>query len=183
MTDMTLQELGDRQAITDLLVRYCTALDTRDWPLLRSCFTADGVVDYGDYGGQHDPAGTVAHCRGGLEGLDVTQHLIANVAIELDGDRASAVCYVHAQHTLTGADGGDNFMIGGQYRDRLVRTAEGWRFAYRSLIGIWSEGNPAVFHQGVEQLVAAGGEAAELGRRWQSSVNLPDPSGINQGAA
>ena len=181
MLDVTLQELVNRQEITDLLIRYSTALDTRDWPLLQSCFTPDGIVDYGDYGGEHDPASTVAHCRGGLEGLDVNQHLIANVAINLDGDRATAVCYVHAQHTLNGADGGDNFMIGGQYRDRLIRTADGWRFAHRSLVGIWSEGNPDVFNQGVERLVAAGGELGDLGRRWQASVNLPEPSDTKRG--
>jgi hypothetical protein len=183
MTDMTLQELGDRQAINDLLVRYCTALDTRDWPLLESCFTPEGVVDYGDYGGRHDPAGTVAHCRGGLEGLDVTQHLIANVAIQVDRDEAIAVCYVHAQHTLLGAEGGDHFMIGGQYRDRLVRTDDGWRFAWRNLVGVWADGNPDVFLQGVQRLVAAGGEPGELGLRWQASVSLPEPAGATGAAS
>jgi len=34
-----LQFLLDRAAISDVLIRYATGVDTRDWPLLRSCFT------------------------------------------------------------------------------------------------------------------------------------------------
>jgi hypothetical protein len=39
-----------RQDVADLLVRYASAIDRRDWELLRSCFSDDCVADYGDIG-------------------------------------------------------------------------------------------------------------------------------------
>ena len=35
----TVQCLLDRTAIRDVQLRYATGVDTRDWPLFRSCFT------------------------------------------------------------------------------------------------------------------------------------------------
>ena len=43
-----------RQDVAELLVRYATGIDRRDWPLLRSCFTDDCEADYGDIGRWHD---------------------------------------------------------------------------------------------------------------------------------
>ena len=38
----SIQAIADRLAISDVLIRYGTALDTANWELLASCFTADG---------------------------------------------------------------------------------------------------------------------------------------------
>ena len=40
----------ERFAITDLLTRYATALDRRDFDLFRDCFTTDCAIDYGVIG-------------------------------------------------------------------------------------------------------------------------------------
>ena len=40
MPRMTVEELIDRQEIDDLLIRYATAVDTQDWDLYETCFTA-----------------------------------------------------------------------------------------------------------------------------------------------
>ena len=37
------RRLADRQEIADLCARYATALDTRDWALLETCFAAEPV--------------------------------------------------------------------------------------------------------------------------------------------
>ncbi len=42
-----------RLDIADVLVRYATGIDRRDWTLFRSCFTDDCVADYGDIGVWH----------------------------------------------------------------------------------------------------------------------------------
>ena len=49
--DEELRELVDRRAIDDLLLRYSTALDTRQWDLLDQVFTADAQIDYATSGG------------------------------------------------------------------------------------------------------------------------------------
>jgi hypothetical protein len=48
--DKELQELVDRRAIDDLLLRYSTALDTRQWDLLDQVFTSDAQIDYATSG-------------------------------------------------------------------------------------------------------------------------------------
>jgi 3-phenylpropionate/cinnamic acid dioxygenase small subunit len=147
--------LTDRFAIVDLLHRYATGLDTRDWDKLASVFTHDGVADYGALGGVNEgPAAIVKLCSGALEGLDASQHIISNEVIEVDGDRARARCYFKAQHVFRGAEGGDNFLVGGTYEDEIVRTAEGWRIERRTLTATWTDGNPVVFEAAAARLAA-----------------------------
>ena len=45
-----MTERDDRQDIFDLLVRYATGIDRRDWPLFRTVFTDDCQLDYGEIG-------------------------------------------------------------------------------------------------------------------------------------
>ena len=54
---MSLQEISDRFEITDLMVRYSHAVDTRQWDALAEIFSADAVIDYTAMGG---PRGGVA---------------------------------------------------------------------------------------------------------------------------
>jgi len=42
-----MTEREDRQDICELLVRYATGIDRRDWPLFRTVFTDDCELDYG----------------------------------------------------------------------------------------------------------------------------------------
>jgi 3-phenylpropionate/cinnamic acid dioxygenase small subunit len=41
-----MTEREDRQDICELLVRYATGIDRRDWPLFRTVFTDDCELDY-----------------------------------------------------------------------------------------------------------------------------------------
>ena len=40
------QQLADKTAITDLLVRYSYAVDFRDWNSYEQVFTKDAIIDY-----------------------------------------------------------------------------------------------------------------------------------------
>jgi hypothetical protein len=157
-TTELLRELADRQAIAEVLIRYATALDTREWKLLAACFTADAVADYGELGGVNEGLDAIESVVRSLEGFDATQHLIGNIAIDLAGDRASATCYLQAQHVVRGTEGGEGFAIGGTYRDRLVRTNDGWRIAHRTLEPSWQDGNPRVLELAAQRVAAAGRE-------------------------
>lgn len=153
MTDAILGAPADvvagllaKQDITDLMFSYGYALDGRDWDRLRSCFTPDVV---GHYGGDpiHGYDGIEELCRTTLDPLSVSQHLIGNVVVTLDADdpdSATSTCYLPAQHVLPGTDGGDQFIFAGSYRDRVVRTAAGWRISERTLEALWTSSNPAV---------------------------------------
>lgn len=143
--ERTLAYLLDRVEIVDLLNRYAMALDDRDWQRLATCFTPDAIAVYGPVLGRQEGFAAIERvCRGALEPLDSSHHIISNHEIAIDRDTARTRCYLHAQHTKAGTEGGDNFTIGGAYIDELVRTDGGWRIRRRELRILWQEGNPRV---------------------------------------
>ena len=120
----------DVEAIQDLLVRYATAIDTRDWELFRTCFSEDAATDYGDVGSWTDLDGITAFMEKVHEPFGDTNHMLSNFVVEVDGDRAEATSYVHVVLALKGSDGGWVDSVG-RYEDTLVRTPSGWRIAKR----------------------------------------------------
>lgn len=138
-----VQRLIDRQEIADLCARYASALDTKDWALLESCF-ADAPV-FVHPGGRLEGFGAIlARAKGALEPLDASQHLLGNIVAYVDGDCARCACYFQAQHVRTGTPGGDTYIIAGSYTDTLTRTPGGWKIAERVQVYQWRDGNRAV---------------------------------------
>ena len=133
---MSAVDVGDRLAISDVLIRYATALDGRDWELLASCFTDDATLDY-DTSGTYGRDAFVEHCRAGLARMKATQHCVTNHVISTDGDRAHSTSYVIAQHVR---DNDVTFTLGGTYSDDLVRVGTGWRIASRRFVTSWKAG-------------------------------------------
>lgn len=152
-TEIELQRMIDRQAIVDLLMRYATALDTQNWPLLEQCFFPDAVADYGEKAGRHEGYPAIEKAvRFFLEGLDSSQHLLGNYVVEIEGDHATTTCYLHAQHYLEETKGGDTYTVGGTYEDKIIRTGEGWRIKHRKLTATWVEGNPDLIDAARERM-------------------------------
>ena len=133
---MSTADIGDRLAISDVLIRYATALDGRDWELLASCFTDDATLDY-DTSGTYGRDAFVEHCRAGLARMKATQHCVTNHVISTDGDRAHSTSYVIAQHVR---DNDVTFTLGGTYTDDLVRASTEWRIASRRFVTSWKAG-------------------------------------------
>lgn len=119
----------DRQDITDLLVRYATGIDRRDWPLFRTVFTEDCVLDYGDIGRWNSVDAVTDFMVQAHTGAGHTMHRMSNHAITVDGDRAQARTYVDAY--VMSADNTSGVNAVGFYDDDLVRAGDGWRIAAR----------------------------------------------------
>jgi ketosteroid isomerase-like protein len=151
----TIAELVDRREIDDVLYRYAQSLDSHDWDRLRTVFTQDAVADFLELGGVNEGIDAIVGLISGvLSGLDASQHLIGCPLATVDGDTATASCYLQAQHVFRGAPGGDHYLVGGTYVDQLVRTPEGWRIKHRTLHATWMDGNPEVFTAAAERLKA-----------------------------
>lgn len=140
--DLEASTLIDRQAIVDVTIEYCWTLDEHAWERLALVFTPDAVAVLG------------RECRGlgeieervreALEPLDSSQHSVTNHQVTIDGDRATCRCYFRAQHLRSELTDGPLLMVGGRYEDELVRAANGWRITKRTLVSMWTDGNPAV---------------------------------------
>lgn len=130
---MSPTEVSDRIEIDDLLTRYATAVDARDWVLYETCFTSDAVIDFTASGGIK---GTLVEVRRWLSEVmpvfAVTQHLVTNRSVALDGDTATSRSYFFNPLGLPDGKGGMTmYFDGGYYHDTLVRTENGWRIAER----------------------------------------------------
>lgn len=135
-----MNELLDRQAIVDLTIAYCYALDDRDFDALGAVFTADAKADYGSMFCD-GLAEITEKVRVSVSPLDATTHMVSNHVVHITGDEATSRCYLLSQHLKAGTPGGDLYMIAGRYEDQLVRTTDGWRIALRRLHRIWTDGN------------------------------------------
>jgi 3-phenylpropionate/cinnamic acid dioxygenase small subunit len=131
---MTLshQEISDRLEIEQLLVRYCYAIDQRDWDAYRAVYTRDAVIDDVSAGPGNSVDDMVEFLSRALERVVLIQHAISTAKIEIDGDSASARTICHCPVVLDRGDGETQmFFQGLWYQDELVRTPDGWRIAKR----------------------------------------------------
>jgi 3-phenylpropionate/cinnamic acid dioxygenase small subunit len=124
-----MSEREDRQDIADVLVRYATGIDRRDWPLFRTVFTDDCELDYGEIGTWHgvDEVADFMDKTHAMAGH--TLHRLTNQAIIVEGDKASARTYIDA--VIMFGDNQSGVNAWGFYDDEVVRTADGWRIARR----------------------------------------------------
>lgn len=152
MDEASLKHLLDRQAISDVVIRYATGIDMLDWAAYRSCFTDPVEVDFTSFSGGEPrtiPADAwVAGVRSLQEGFQATQHISSNHVITFQGaDEATCVSYMHAQHYLPNAYGDNTLTLGGHYTNRLDRGKDGWRIRKCQLTVTWTVGNMGIFEQ------------------------------------
>lgn len=132
----------DESAIQRVLIRYATALDSRDWDLLGTCFVLPARVTYLSAPRLEGRDAVIAHCRQALQRYELTQHALSNPTVRLHGDRAEATCYLRGEHVVADEHGRRRWTLGGRYEDALVRASDGWRIAERTLIGSWELTTP-----------------------------------------
>jgi ketosteroid isomerase-like protein len=139
----TLQELSDRLEIDDLLSRYTFAIDERDFDALDDVFTPDATIDYTTSGGIKGSYPEVkAWLAKVLAIFPAGQHMLGNKRVTIDGDTAASVAHLYNPMRMPGKGGDDGpmFYVGGYYKDRLVRTPDGWRIADRFEQSVWTDG-------------------------------------------
>lgn len=125
----TADERAAKQDISEVLVRYATGIDTRDWALFRTCFTEDVLAEYEGIETWTDVEGITSFMEAAHRHMGHTMHRLSNLAIQVHGDAATARSYVDG--ILMDADGQSGYNPSGFYDDELVRTAYGWRIAHR----------------------------------------------------
>lgn len=122
---------ADRDAIRDLLAQYTYNGDRGRVTDLAACFAAGGVIEYPGNRAVGPEAIAMALSSGPANpARTFVRHHITSPLIEVDGDNATARSYF-AVHSDNGPD------HSGTYNDKLVRTAQGWRFAHRQVRVDW----------------------------------------------
>src|SRR4051794_27386214 len=75
----------DRAAIADVIVRYATAIDRRDWGLFKTCFTDDCASDYGSIGGWSNVEDLTTFMVGAHAAMGHTMHRMTNIVVSVVG--------------------------------------------------------------------------------------------------
>jgi len=132
-----LRRIEDRQAIHDVIVRYCRGVDRSDPDLVLAAFHDDAVDNhFGPVMPFREAIGTLKAARSGAPPSKTTSmHNICNVLIELDRDIARCETYVTVIVRIPRDEGGAiDWTHAGRYVDRFERRKGEWRIAYRTVI-------------------------------------------------
>lgn len=143
---LSQQEISDRFEIQDLVFRYSQLVDSQSIEELRELFTEDAHIDYSAFGG------SVGNLEETLEFLKASltrelfphsQHLNANIQVDLDGDTAKGRVMCLNPMEMAMPDGTTHtFMLGLWYLDEYRRTDTGWRFSRREEEKSWTFNTP-----------------------------------------
>lgn len=140
---LRVQELLDRQQITEALYTYCRAVDRVDRELGYSIWNEGAEVDYGEAIFIGSARGVIDHiCDSHLHGI-AHSHQIANVIIELDGERARSEAYVNSAMRMMRGDALLQVNTRGRYLDRWSKRNDRWGIDRRIFVADLSEVRPA----------------------------------------
>lgn len=127
-----LVQLQDREAIREVIYRYCHAVDRCDLAMLKSCYHPDGYDDHGFFAGNgHEFADYVIPV---LEKIDSSIHAITNTRIDLDGDRAACGSQWSVMHRLKHEAGFTDYWHNGRYLDVFEKRDGEWKILHRVIV-------------------------------------------------
>ena len=155
LTELTQQVsyLLDRTAISDLLIAFARAIDTKNWKAYEDLLTEDGIIEIpvklpdGSFVRHVGRMGTAAWIAGneqkpGLDRFVQTHHMSSNHQIKIEGDSASTHLYVQCIHRLN-EDPAKVWELGGWYScDLQTVGVHEWKFTKVHLDTVWEHGKP-----------------------------------------
>ena len=123
--------LEEKDAIRELMARYCFHFDNGEFDAWLDLFTPDGVFDLGSRGrfGGRESLQKFPKSLPLTNGVPMMKHCVMNSIVSVDGNQATAQSYVVVVR------GGDQLVlsVAGRYADQLDKTDDGWRFRERKV--------------------------------------------------
>lgn len=152
---LEVQHLLDKQAIQEVLFRYCRGADRKDWSLMEAAYHPDAYDDHGPYKGGRD--GLMQWVKKHHEGVDQCAHIVSNILIEINGDIAAVESFVTTHQRFSPSNKANLAMYNcgatelkdderlqmmgiARYVDRFEKRNSDWRIARRTCVleTVWS---------------------------------------------
>ncbi len=132
-----LVELHAKQAITEVIHRYCRGMDRMDKELTLSCWHPDGTDDHAPlYAGSAE--GFIEWLWPVHAAMISTRHVVSNILIEIKGDTAGSETY-WTVYLRTPYDGGVyDIIAGGRYVDTFECVNGTWAIRHRQSLSDWN---------------------------------------------
>lgn len=145
--EQVVQEMYDRQQVSDVMLRFGRALDLHDWEAYADTLADPFEVDFSDLTGRAPttttPAKFARFASACLQRL-VVHHQYSNFSITVEGDVASGVFYHVARHRLPNRHGDDQYTQYGWYENGFARAADTWKITRLRHGFQWCDGNPGL---------------------------------------
>ena len=122
----------DREQIRELYARYAQTIDNARYDEWLECFTEDGVFEssrFGRHAGQEGLRRFTAIYKESLGGAKPI-HMMTNISISVNGDRATGGCYLAYFHCK---DEKGALSAVGHYTDSLRKVNGEWKFESRQV--------------------------------------------------
>lgn len=125
---VALSALADRVEIRELTATYNRHFDSGNAEAFAATFTPDGVMEVEGGFRVEGTAGLEEMCRRTPPGII---HVTVDSIVQVEGDEATQDVRLLVLSKPTEKTPTPALDRTGQYKDRLVRTPDGWRFAHR----------------------------------------------------
>jgi len=159
--DPELQSLLDKQAIQEVLTRYTRGADRGDADLIEDAYHPGAIEDHG--GTFNGPASDyVALLRKVFPTAPRMTHMITNILIELDGDRALSECYMLTFSRRENSDEQFDSLTMARAVDRFENRGGKWAIAHRRISWEWNT-------------------EFDIKESWGRGMIAPDPSKLVRG--
>ena len=120
-------------AIREVLARYCRGIDRADAELVASAYWPEAEDRHGCFDGNaHEFARFIGPFL--AEHYTLTQHLLGQSLIRVEGDIAKCETYFSSRQGKRGGDVPSVELVSGRYVDRMERRNGEWRIGDRQLI-------------------------------------------------
>ena len=131
--------MNDVQQIQQVISLYSEGCSLGDWDQVVACFLPDGTWEVPARGMAIRGHGALrAAMAGFVAGFDYFTQINAPAIISVTDGTATARSLIRESGRYRDSD--QALEVTGIYEDRLVRTAEGWKFTCRTFTGIGSHG-------------------------------------------
>jgi hypothetical protein len=134
--DKRLQLLLDREAIRDVLTRYCYGADRIDESVLKSVYWPEATDDHGVFSGT--ASDYIPFLLKAAGAMDQMQHLVGNMLIRNTDTTAHCESYFIGYHRMKNESGRPfDSLACGRYLDELEKRAGEWRIIRRKVVFDW----------------------------------------------
>lgn len=164
----SIDALIAKEAIRDLVLQYCRAVDRGDVALVSTMYEP-GALDEHGFNSTNTAQEFLDSMEAMTAGLAAIQHNITNHLIRLTGpDSAEGEAYLIAYHRAEHGSTAHLMITGGRYLDRYRKREGRWRIAHRKCVSDWTHEFSVPFK--------AHGENPVVGNIAEGRMDAQDPS-------
>lgn len=126
--------LEDKFDIHELIARFAHCSDYGDWVGMEALYTPDIVTELAGIAIKYEGvAAQIEHAKASDQQANgKNRHYHFNIVIE-DGAAGTFATYYIVNVNAGATPMGAAIVVTGRHRDRVVKTAQGWKFAHRFL--------------------------------------------------